>query len=135
MKKGKVRKLFRMWLYYIPNISKFITQLLTNWCGCVVYKCLCTLLIRRPQNMTAGWLMLLGFLTIVAIVEEITCQINKKMLAKHGFIPQHQNVQDRASLMAQWLRICLPVQGTRVRALVWEDPTCRGATRPVSHNY
>ena len=42
---------------------------------------------------------------------------------------------DRASLAAQWLRICLPMQGTRVRALVWEDPTCRGATRPVSHNY
>ena len=41
----------------------------------------------------------------------------------------------RASLVAQWLRICLPVQGTRVRALVWEDPTCRGATTPVSHNY
>ena len=41
----------------------------------------------------------------------------------------------RASLVAQWLRICLPVQRTRVRALVWEDPTCRGATRPVSHNY
>ena len=37
--------------------------------------------------------------------------------------------------MAQWLRVCLPVQGTRVRALVWEDPTCRGATKPVSHNY
>ena len=41
----------------------------------------------------------------------------------------------RASLVAQWLRICLPNQGTRVRALVWEDPTCRGATRPMSHNY
>ena len=41
----------------------------------------------------------------------------------------------RASLVAQRLRICLPMQGTRVRALVWEDPTCRGATRPVSHNY
>ncbi|KAJ8789691.1 hypothetical protein J1605_004825 [Eschrichtius robustus] len=40
-----------------------------------------------------------------------------------------------ASLVAQWLRICLPMQGTRVRALVREDPTCRGATRPVSHNY
>ena len=25
--------------------------------------------------------------------------------------------------------------GTRVRALVWEDPTCHGATGPVSHNY
>ena len=39
-----------------------------------------------------------------------------------------------ASLVAQWLRICLLMQGTRVRALVWEDPTWRGATRPVSHN-
>ncbi|XP_059771099.1 uncharacterized protein LOC132360025 [Balaenoptera ricei] len=26
-------------------------------------------------------------------------------------------------------------QGTRVRALVWEDHTCRRATGPVSHNY
>ena len=41
----------------------------------------------------------------------------------------------RASLVAQWLGICLPMQGTWVRALVWEDPTCRGATGPVSHNY
>ena len=40
-----------------------------------------------------------------------------------------------ASLVAQWLRICLPMQGTRVRALVWEDPTCPGANGPVSHNY
>ena len=41
----------------------------------------------------------------------------------------------RASLVAQWLGVCLPMQGTWVRALVWEDPTCRGTTRPVSHNY
>ena len=41
----------------------------------------------------------------------------------------------QASLVVQWLRICLPMQETRVRALVWEDPTCRGASRPVSHNY
>ena len=27
------------------------------------------------------------------------------------------------------------MQGTRVRALVWEDPTCRGATKPVRHSY
>ena len=39
----------------------------------------------------------------------------------------------RASLVAQWLRIHL--QGTRVRALVQEDPTCHGATKPVRHNY
>ena len=41
---------------------------------------------------------------------------------------------DRASLVAQWLRICLLMQETRVRALVWEDPTCHGAAGPVSHN-
>ena len=40
-----------------------------------------------------------------------------------------------ASLVAQWLRICLLMQETRVRALVWEDPTCRGATKPMRHNY
>ena len=46
-----------------------------------------------------------------------------------------QNLQFGASLVAQWLRVCLPMQGTRVRAVVWEDPTCRGATEPMSHNY
>ena len=40
-----------------------------------------------------------------------------------------------ASLVAQWLRIWLLMQGTQVRALVQEDPTCRGATKPVHHNY
>uniref|UniRef100_A0A8C6FBZ8 Hikeshi-like N-terminal domain-containing protein n=1 Tax=Monodon monoceros TaxID=40151 RepID=A0A8C6FBZ8_MONMO len=39
------------------------------------------------------------------------------------------------SLVAQWLRICLPMQGTRVQSLVREDPTCHGATKPVCHNY
>ena len=41
----------------------------------------------------------------------------------------------RASLVAQWLRIRLPMQGTWVRALVWEDPTCHGATKPGHYNY
>ena len=27
------------------------------------------------------------------------------------------------------------MQGTWVRALVQEDPTCRGATKPMRHNY
>ena len=46
-----------------------------------------------------------------------------------------KNFPTRASLVAQWLRICLPMQGTWVRALVCEDPTCRGANGPVCHNY
>ena len=39
------------------------------------------------------------------------------------------------SLVAWWLRIHLPMQGTRVRSLFWEDPTCHGATKSSSHNY
>ena len=39
------------------------------------------------------------------------------------------------SLVAQWLRIRLPMHGTWVGALVQEDPTCRGTTKPVHHNY
>ena len=39
-----------------------------------------------------------------------------------------------AFLVAQWLRIRLPMQGRQVQALVREDPTCLGATKPASHN-
>ena len=40
-----------------------------------------------------------------------------------------------ASPVAQRLRIHLPMQGTRVRSLVREDPTCCGATKLMCHNY
>ena len=39
------------------------------------------------------------------------------------------------SLVVQLLRVCLSMQGTRFRALVREDPTYHGATKPVHHNY
>ena len=52
-----------------------------------------------------------------------------------GLSTHHQKRVQWASLVAQWLRVCLPMQGTRVHAPVREDPTCRGATKPVSHNY
>ena len=41
----------------------------------------------------------------------------------------------RVSLVVQCLRIRLPMQGTQVRALVQEDPTCCRATKPMRHNY
>ncbi|KAJ8798250.1 hypothetical protein J1605_001375 [Eschrichtius robustus] len=53
---------------------------------------------------------------------------------KKGHHSQQQRSCNRASLVAQWLRIRLPIQGTRVQALVQEDPTCHGATKPVRHN-
>ena len=45
-----------------------------------------------------------------------------------------KELRDRTSLVAQWLRIRLPMQGTLVRALVQEDPTCRRATKPMRHS-
>ena len=39
------------------------------------------------------------------------------------------------SLVAQWLRIRLAMQETWVRALGWEDSTCRRATKLMRHNY
>ena len=38
--------------------------------------------------------------------------------------------QNRTSLVVQWLRIRLPMQGTRVQSLVQEDSTCCQATKP-----
>ena len=46
-----------------------------------------------------------------------------------------KNLPTGTSLVAQWIRICLPMQGTWVQSLVWEDPTCRRATKPMRHNY
>ena len=39
------------------------------------------------------------------------------------------------SLVVQWLRICLPMQGTQLCSLVWEDLTGWGATKPTCQNY
>ena len=59
---------------------------------------------------------------------------NEKVLRGPNRIDKKKIRTYWASLVAQWLRVCLLMQGTRVRALVWEDPTCRGAAGPVSHN-
>ena len=34
-----------------------------------------------------------------------------------------------------WLRIYLSIQESWVQSLVWEDPTCHRATKPMCHNY
>ena len=61
----------------------------------------------------------------ISILEQFKCLIDFFQKATYG----------GTSLVAQWLRICLPMQETQVQALVREDPTCHGATKPVYHNY
>ena len=67
----------------------------------------------------------------------ILSEVSQTEKDKYHMISLIRNLKKgyRASLVAQWLRICLPMQGTRVRALVRGDPTCRRPTKPVCHNY
>ena len=39
------------------------------------------------------------------------------------------------SPVVQESRSCLPMWGTQVRPLVWEDPTCQGAAKSMHRNY
>ena len=40
----------------------------------------------------------------------------------------------QTSLVVQWLRAHMPMQGTQVWSLVREDPTCQGAPKSVHHS-
>ena len=44
-------------------------------------------------------------------------------------------VKTGTSLVVWQIRICLPMQRRYVWPLIQEDSTCRGATKPVRHNY
>ena len=57
---------------------------------------------------------------------------NTMMVSRMGRKPAHSNKDSaQTSLVVQWIRICLPMQGTWVQFLVREDSTCCGATKPV----
>ena len=45
-----------------------------------------------------------------------------------------ETVLSETSLLGQWLTVRLPMQGTQVRSLVWNGPTCCGATKPMRRN-
>ena len=73
-------------------------------------------------------------------ISELTSLTPQEEIFQNTYSIRHARCEPKkptvgASLVAHWLRICLPMQGTRIRALVQEDPTRRGATKPVRHNY
>ena len=49
-------------------------------------------------------------------------------------LPSFNNKPGRSSLVAQWIRIHLPMQWTQVQSLVREDSTWCGTSKPVCHN-
>ena len=54
------------------------------------------------------------------------CSREEKMMKPSGLKNSY-----RISLVVQGIRIHLPIQGTQVRSLVREDPTCCVATKPT----
>ena len=79
---------------------------------------------RKENTSTSGW----DYSRITKFFKKLNHRIKGKSLG--------------ASLVAQWLRICLPMQRTWVRTLVWEDPTCCAlwslcatTTEATCHNY
>ena len=61
--------------------------------------------------------------------------LHLKQLEKEEEEQQQKKHQSGTSLVAQWLRIRLPMQGIRVPSLVQEDPTGCGAAKAVRHKY
>ena len=63
-------------------------------------------------------------LKLLEMIREITQYARK---VRYGFVViviVSMRGYERTSLVAQWLRIHLPMQGTRVLSLVWGDPMC-----------
>ena len=132
-------------MYVNPNLSIHLTPSFLPWCPyvcslrlclyfCLANRFICTIFLGSTygtfnnKGRTAPLKKVLKFFKLLLLFyfTSDTHLLLKKKDNKNGW---------RASLVAQWLRARLPMQGTWVRALVREDPTCRGATKPMCHNY
>ena len=72
-----------------------------------------------------------------AVVGEPASHSLQILLLPYEYVVAVQNKKGwgrGTSLVVQWLRVYLPLQGTQVQSLVREDPTCLRATQPVHHN-
>ena len=99
-----------MYLHKLP-LYGYISKIPING---EVHQCLCTTVTFSPRRSEKSWLK----------EARLGSQIDRTF----------KNSTSGTFLVVQWLRVHLPMQGTWVRALVREDPTCRGATKPVCHS-
>ena len=56
-----------------------------------------------------------------------------ELASHHRVMPERQ--AGGTSLVVQWLRVHLPMQGTQVPSLAWEGSTCLGAKKPMCHSH
>ena len=77
---------------------------------------------------------------IIPIYLDLKTKFQKNWVAFQGQVSNNKgslvlnSIISGASLVVQWLKVCLPTQGTWVQALVREDPTYHGATKPMYHS-
>ena len=89
----------------------------------------------------------LGCFHVLAVANSATMNtgvcVSLSVLAKPGYLclllqliwDTVYRKQSRASLVAQWWIISLPMQGTQVWSPIQENATCHGEAKPMSHNY
>ena len=87
------------------------------------------------QNMSIIWLLYTYFYYNFCRLSKKLQKMRNSSPREFWFIALFKKELPGASLVAQWLRIHLPMQRTWVWGLVREDPTCRGAAKLVHHNY
>ena len=117
------------YLNYVSNVFR-VSHLQGVWpskehCPCPVGIFLCHVQDLCAQSVSPGWrIQLLSWGS--ALCPGIS---NSALQWPSLFLKQ--NTKKRTSLVVQWIRILLPMQGTRVWFLVQEDTTCDRATKPV----
>ena len=62
------------------------------------------------------------------------CQMNNTSIKYYYWFILKKSMHG-TSLVVQWLRMHLPMQGTLVWSLVWEDSTCPWATKSENHKW
>ena len=91
--------------------------------------------LRDMKGKWCGW----GKITVYQYSEvytkrSCTCTVQYSSSKPHITIEHLKNAEFGASLAVQWLRMRLAVQGVLVWSLVWADPKCLRATKPVRLN-
>ena len=69
------------------------------------------------------------------LVSKVYCNSLGATFSHRPGKPRVKKTYFRTSLMAQWIGICMLMQGTQVRSLAWDDPTYCGAAKPTHQNY
>ena len=72
--------------------------------------------------------------TITQIYTEVHCAWNRLFKNINVLKGRISKGEGWVSPVAQWMRICLPVQESQTQPLAWEDPTYRRAAEPTCCN-